>query len=278
MYIISVYISFLKVLSLTGGDFFVYIVVMATTVKDIIIAAYAESQTLAKGSTPDGTDLKEGCAMLNELVAMYNLQEYLPFTRTVTDFAPGGARCFALSPEDGFSVPSGDKAWKYGTPAVAKSDVPVAVESLLYKNGINWIPIKKTGFADLNKYTIDGLSNIPCLFAFERNSDYGVIYLDRGTQRTLRVIFNAKLPPYGINDSVEAPDEFNQLFKYGLSKAICQKAMFPDDQIAVRANKETEILNLIKSRNCQDHEITWDDSGPSDYWNILSPHQWNRMG
>lgn len=263
--------------------------------KDIVRQAYQTAQILGEGQQLSGEQLENGLQLLNESVYSFNLQQFLPWTRRVVDVDCGNANALVLQPvEDGDDpvVPLTDKVYSISS-AIKKTVVPqapVAVESVSYTNGVSFIPLKKLGFSDLQKYVARGVCSVPAAYAFERgvstysasdkarsNARYGIVYLDRGTSRVVRVVYNESVPSFTVNSPLDVPDEYEQLFRYDTAWRLVNQKFMPDDVcLKVKAMLDP-VEKLIKDLNASDHTITYEDEGFSDYLNILSPRQWDRL-
>lgn len=259
-------------------------------VRDIIRSAYRTCQVLGEGQQLTGDELREGLILLNESVQSFNLQQFLPWTRSMLQFDPAGRQAIIIQPVEDTDerkvVPETDKVWHIcREPARVIAPVPVRIESLLYATGINWIPITEVGFSDLQKYILNGTNSIPSAFAYERGYageedgqiPYGIIYLNRATPRGIRCVYNKLVKPYDVNDMVDAPAEYEQLFRYDVALRLAQQKMFPDDIESKITRRKNEVESLIKDVNSHSHLLTYEDGGPSEFYNILAPWQWTRL-
>jgi hypothetical protein len=264
-------------------------------VKDIIRNAYQTAQILGEGQQLSGDQMENGLQLLNESVYQFNLQQFLPWTRQMAEFSGDNHQAFIFQPvantETKRVVPLTNKAYFFDRePKIIVGAVPIAIESLSFGNGMTWIPTKSLGFSDFQKYTLNGVSSIPNAFAFERgvsaydaedkefsNVSYGVLFINRGTARPLRMVFNETLPTYKINDSIDVPKEYEALFRYDTAWRLVSQKMMPDDiKLGVKALLDP-VEKLIKDLNAKDHFITYEDSGESSYYDILCPREWNRL-
>lgn len=259
-------------------------------IRDIIRSAYRTCQILGEGQQLSGDEIKEGLSLLNESVNAFNLQQFLPWTRMMQQFDPKDAQAIIIQPvadtEDFKVVPETDKVYTVcPNPTIIVAPVPIRIESLLYSSGINWFPVTEVGFSDLQKYILNGMNSIPCAFSYERSYSggedrqipYGIIYLDRSTGRSLRCVYNKVTKEYVLDDMLDAPTEYEQLFRYDLALRLAQQKMLPDDIEAKITRRKTEIETLIKEVNSHSHLITYEDGGPSEFYNILAPWQWTRL-
>lgn len=267
---------------------------MAKKIRDIVREAYQTCQMLGTGQQLSGNLTEAGLQLLNESVYSFNLQQFLPWTRRVCDFAPEGRRCVAFQPVADSAdypnvIPATDKVYSIGDPLKVVAPVPIAIESLLYYSGSTWFPVAKTGFADLQKYSINTTGSVPGIYSYERgfsqvtgdypsaSKPYGIIYFDRGTWRNVRAVYNELLEEYTINDQLDAPFEYEQLFKYDTAMRIAEQNMLNDEVVAKIRRPLDSITNAIKSLNAESHVITYEDEGMSDYKNIQCPWQWDRL-
>lgn len=259
-------------------------------VRDIIRSAYRTCQVLGEGQQLSGDEMKEGLTLLNESVNAFNLQQFLPWTRFMLQFDPKDAQAIIIQPvkdtEDFKVVPKTDKVFTIcPNPTIVVAPVPIRIESILYSSGINWFPVTEVGFSDLQKYILNGMNSIPSAFSYERaysggeekQIPYGVIYMNRSTGRSIRCVYNKVTKEYAIDDMLDAPTEYEQLFRYDIALRIAQQKMLPDDIENKIMRRKIEIETLIKEVNSHSHLITYEDGGPSEFYNILAPWQWTRL-
>ena len=240
------------------------------TIKDIISQAYRYSGVLADVGEPNGNRATEAVAFLNQVIANYNLDNYLPYSQDVKTLE-AGYQIYEFfkgegeppAPKDGF----GDN------PKIVDDDMPVRVLQISYRNGLHWQPIQVVGFGAITPYILN-VPAVPACGTYQRDADAGFLYLNRPSTRDIRIIYNRKLPEVTIDDDLDAPPEYTQLFIVTLAIRIARKYKLPEKDLAVLIAEKDDILNKIMDRNKDDHQILYSESDANPWYNILSPRGW----
>jgi hypothetical protein len=82
------------------------------------------------------------------------------------------------------------------------------------------------------------------------------------------------LPEVTIDDDLDAPPEYTQLFIVTLAIRIARKYKLPEKDLSVLIAEKDDILNKIMDRNKDDHQILYSESDANPWYNILSPRGW----
>lgn len=231
------------------------------TIRDIINSAFGDTQLVGEGQQVNGTKQLLALTMLNELVYAYNLSNYLNFTFTT----------LMINSPKNVNVISLDSTLN---PDVL-APVPMTVTKCLYSNASQFIPIYQTSYPDLQKYTFN-TSGLPSVFAYQRNdSKSGVLLFDIAPMRPIKIIYKKLLPAYKLNDTIDCPEEYQQLFRYGLAVKLGRHYGCESTQIQDMQDQLTSIINLIMENNKNDTMVTYDDNGgQGNYFDILCPRSW----
>lgn len=231
------------------------------TIRDIINNAFLDTKMVGEGQQVNGTKQLLALTMLNELVYAYNLSNYLNFTFTT----------IMINNPKNVNLISLDKTLN---PDVVAT-VPMNVSQCLYSNASQFIPIYQTSYPDLQKYTF-ATTGLPSMFAYQRNgSTSGYLLFDVTPMRPIKLIYKKLLPKYGLNDTIDCPDEYQQLFRYGLATRLGRHYSVESSQIEDMQAQLTSIINLIMENNKHNSFVTYDDvDGQGNYYNILCPRNW----
>lgn len=248
---------------------------MSTTVKAIVESAYSAASIIGESQVLTGAKEMLGLNFFNEILYNYNLENYFPWARRVVDVTAPGTNVIVLAPDPDYVIPPDADCRKFDTPLLVQAEVPMRVNKIEYRSGIQWVPLYQTGFCDLQSYIIRA-KTVPNIYAYERDTDHGTVYLDRPSTRNLRMTFNRLLPTYKLTDTFDVPLEYEQLLRYALTAKLVKKYKCPSEDIAVWVDERDGILNGIMERNKRDFSFTYDDSlGAGSWMNIIAPRQWS---
>ena len=101
------------------------------------------------------------------------------------------------------------------------------------------------------------LRSVTYCCTYQRIKDAGFLYLNRPSLREIRVIYNKALPKVTIDDDMDAPPEYVQLFIITLAIRIARKYKLPLNDLQVLIAEKDDILNKIMDRNKDDHQILY---------------------
>jgi len=243
------------------------------TIKDIITTAYRYSGILNDKAEPDGNRAVEAEGFLNQIIYNYNLENYLPYCQNVREL-PSGYQTyqFFVAEEEG-EQPQEPQVGFGGTPYIISEVQPVSVLQVSYRNGLNWSPIQVVGFGAITPYVLN-VPAVPSLATYQRTGKSGFLYLNRPTTRDIRIVYNRNLDKVTIDDVLDAPPEYVQLFIVTLAIRLARKYKLPTTDIEVLIAEKDDILNKIQDRNKNDHHILYTDVDSNPFYNILSPRGW----
>lgn len=243
------------------------------TIRDIISSAYRYSGILNDVGEVNGNRATEAVAFLNQIIYNYNLENYLPYAQNVRTFEAGYQTYEFFNPEVPDAVPP-EPVDGFGiSPKVVTEEPPVRILQVSYKNGLHWSPIQVVGFAAITPYILN-VPAIPSCCTYQRIKDAGFLYLNRPSLRELRVVYNMALPKVTIDDDMDAPPEYVQLFIITLAIRIARKYKLPLNDLQVLIAEKDDILNKIMDRNKDDHQILYTQEDVNPFYNILSPRGW----
>lgn len=243
------------------------------TIRDIITAAYRYSGILNDKAEPDGNRATEAEGFLNQIIYNYNLENYLPYCQNVREL-PAGFQTyeFFVPEEEGEEAPAPQVTFG-GIPHIIDEIQPVSILQVAYKNGISWSPIDVVGFGAITPYILN-VPAVPSLATYQRTGKAGFIYLNRPTTRDIRIVYNRNLEKVTLDDVLDAPPEYVQLFIVTLAIRLARKYKLPTTDLEVLIAEKDDILNKIQDRNKNDHHILYTNTDTNPFYNILSPRGW----
>lgn len=243
------------------------------SVKDIISGAYRYTGLLGDSSELDGTRAEEAVGFLNQIINRLTLDNYVPFAQySVT--VPAGANCIRFHKSQDTTAAAPDSLFQ--NVFDVDGEPPVSVIQTSYHNASVFRPIKVISLGAMTPYTRD-LKGIPYFAAYSRVADTGFLYLNRTSDRELRILANRNLANVDLTDDLDAPPEYIELYVLELALKLAHKYSLPEEKKVELTTEKNDIKNAIKERNQQnDHMIVYDDDPDYDcsFENILSPREW----
>lgn len=209
------------------------------TAIQIIREAYAYCGVCPTQSNLNGNMSEEGKGFLNELLYKWNIENYFPFTNNTIDGHVSGGIAL-ISPEE-TSTFIGEK--------------PININRVLWKDGTEWHPLIRVGYENI--WERCSKTSKPVYFAFTNDeSGRGKLVFDcENGDFDCRVIYNKSLPQMDYNDNLNAPEQYEQLLKYGVAVKCCIRYGLPSDVMLSIKSEQDAILNAIKKANSFKHAI-----------------------
>lgn len=204
----------------------------------IIRDAYAYAGISPTGTPLNGQMSSEGLGFLNELLYKWNMSNYFPFTHVTLDADIVGGEAI-VSP----------------TSSTFKGEVPVLIQKCLWRNGSVWEPLARVSYENIWERRRSG--ELPTYYSFTLDSTgQGLITFNcENGKFKCRIIYNRSIPELDFNDEINAPQQYEQLLKYGVAVKCCVRYGLPSDTLSSIKGEQDAILRAIEKMNSYKHEV-----------------------
>ena len=212
---------------------------MAKTAIQIVREAYSYAGIVFTNGQLDDRKSAEGLDFLNELLYRWNIENYFPFTNnTIDGTVQGGEAKIFDAPE-----------------ATFRGEKPLHVNKVLWKDCNEWVPLVPLGYENI--WERRSCTTNPTFYAFTNDEEgNGVLTFDcENGNFQCRVIYNKALPKMDFNDVLAAPEQYEQLLKYGVAVKCCIRYGLPVETKAMIESEQNAILTAIKKANSFKHAI-----------------------
>jgi hypothetical protein len=237
-------------------------------IKNIIIDAYRTASITTQGMSPDADESNIALGELNEILNNYNLDNYLPFTRNTNTF----------------NITESKNEYTIGLSGCdITAETPILVAKVYYKtaNDATYSELRRVRYEDIFGFkSVQNSSGTPVIFSYDRTWPNGRLVFDINPQAggIVTFIYNKKIPEVLLDDVIDIPPEYNELFKNTLAVALMKINKMDPNSIAMIESNVKNILYKISKRNQVDKIITYNDdynSGPlANYYNLFCPKGW----
>jgi hypothetical protein len=237
-------------------------------IKNLIIDAYRTASIVGEISVPNGAQTNVGINELNDVIYQCNLNNYLPFTRTTISQV-------ITTPKDTYTIGLSG--------CDITNETPVLVSKVYFRNSSTSLltELKRVSYESIFGFKSVATANgTPCLFSYDRTWPNGrfVYDINPSAGSNLVIIFNTPIQEVTINDIIDIPNEYNDLFKNMLAVVLMNRYKVDPQAIAMIQRNVDATLNGITSRNNIDKIITYSGDGSRgplrNYYNLFSPHSW----
>lgn len=192
-------------------------------VRELINDILDEIGQLVGGMPASDTDAARCRRLINKCVREYNVQGFLHFTRSRITLGTG--REFLFS----------DK-------------VPLVVNAVYYKSGVNWVPLKPVRLENIPAY--EGIGCCPYRYSydkfFEGDELRGRITLDRDSTYEIEAVVTYDMEPFNDNDVLTLPPEFINLLTSDVQYRIISNLAINDSLKADKKKERDSLLDFIK--------------------------------
>ena len=252
-----------------------------STVKDLLTNSYIYAGVLSEGADLQGDRTTMGLTILNQLITQANMEVFLPFAQVIKDL-PAGNQLYILTQDedlldtstDEIKIPAELRNWGKGL--IVEAIQPKIINSVGYKVGLRYTPLKRIGVPEMMRYTMN-VQCAPSFYAYEEWNNFTALLLDKPSSFPLRVTYSKNIELVNINDKLNMPMQYIEYLMYGLAYRLAVKYQQPIESIAGIKSLFDAVYSNFVSLNMNDQTITWaDNSDPSIGWygEVLSPRNW----
>lgn len=200
-----------------------------TTALDIITLSLKDIGVLGESETPSAEMAADSLTTLNQMLAMWQVDNLYIYAQTATTFVPTGALSYTV-----------------GTAGTVAIDRPASIDAVFYNDGTTdtRIDLMPT-FEEYQAISSKTQSGSPMVAYYQPSYPLGVLYLyPQPASGTVKLLTKVKLPTYAAGaDSLTIPQEFEMVVRYSLCEhlSIAMSAQLRPD-IAAMAFKTRKMM------------------------------------
>lgn len=204
------------------------------TAADIIILSLKDIDVLGEAETPSAEMAADALTTLNQMLALWQVDNLYIYAQAATTFAPSGALSYTV-----------------GTAGTVAIDRPASIDAAYYNDGSTDSPIELLNtFEEYQAISSKTQAGSPHVAYYQPSYPLGVLYLyPQPASGTVKLLTKVKLPTYtaGAND-LTIPPEFEMVVRYSLDEHLSiamSKQLRPDiAAMAMRTRKMMKRTNL----------------------------------
>ena len=206
-----------------------------TTALDLITLSLKDIGVLGESETPSAEMAADSLTTLNQMLAMWQVDNLYIYAQTATTFAPSGALSYTV-----------------GTTGTVAIDRPASIDAAYYNDGstdreIELLPTFEE-YQRISSKTQDGT---PRFAYYQPSYPLGVLYLyPQPASGTVKLLSKVKLPTYSATaDALTIPPELEMAVRYSLDEhlSIAMSAQLRPD-IAAMAQKTRKLMKRSNLR------------------------------
>lgn len=210
-------------------------------VRNLIVDSYKMIGEIGDQEALDGTRSTVGLQLLNEQIAMLNLDNYFAFTLQTVTFVPTESK---TSYTIGLNT---------GTPLTSGTEIDVdrpanIIRGYIRSNGSysTNLEVQQISPQDLPMFTIAGTST-PTFFTYRSTYPLGTIDFNckLSTLDDVVFVFSKPMPIFAFNDIAEIPYEYEPAIKYGLAYLLANRYGNPVEVISDMKRLRDEAYTVI---------------------------------
>jgi hypothetical protein len=217
---------------------------MSAIIRDVINQACQLANLIDQTEQASGTDSQIAVTQLNLLLTSLNVEQLFPYSCKIVSYP-----LVASLPSYTIGITT--------IPSMIVSERPSFIERIMYFSGANAQPLDlfQLALPDLLAHTRTG-SGTPRNFALNPSYPAAEIFFDLapsvGSGASLKLIYNAAIPPVNINSVLEVPPEYNEVLICGLARKLCVTHSMPAEllqSVDILYKQAIERIFVGNSRN-----------------------------
>jgi hypothetical protein len=188
---------------------------MATTINSIISQACQLAQLTSAefNEEPSGQLAAQALIGINNILQQFNVDQLLPYAKKLVTYTiPTSKEYYTIGKDSDDPMNVADIDY----------DRPEFIGTIFYRTSTNATPYRLFPFAleDVRANLLRGSTGTPRYFATNNGFPFVEIYFDMKPTSCgiLEIIYNKSIPRYKLNDSLDVPLSYNDLFVTALAR------------------------------------------------------------